>query len=67
MAHESYNFEGELVDINYMRQKNGMTKIKPKERNCLKCDKKFVSHSMSNRLCVNCRVNNSTKEDMFLE
>lgn len=36
-------------------------KIVLKERRCLKCDKKFMSESKFNRMCLECRkVSNSS-------
>lgn len=40
---------------NDLRSSLGISLIKQKERNCLRCSSSFVSESNGHRMCSNCR------------
>jgi|TARA_Y100000310_G_scaffold279894_2_gene299297 hypothetical protein len=52
------NNKGLRKDINNARQEIGMPKVVIKKRKCLKCDKKFKSFGVWNRLCDSCTKTN---------
>jgi len=44
------------AEINKMRRQIDLEPIKPKQRDCLTCNKSFKSRGPANRMCENCRV-----------
>lgn len=53
-----------LNEINEGRILAGLVPIKPKNRNCLNCHKKFISIGFNDRLCYQCNDENE-EEDEF--
>ena len=45
----------DIVHINEARRMSGLKEIQPKNRICLRCERKFVSQGEHNRLCDFCR------------
>lgn len=44
-----------LTEVNRTRRIHGLPEVKPKERECLRCDKKFLSENGGHRMCSHCR------------
>lgn len=51
-----------IREANRARRINGLSEIVSKIRACLKCDRRFKSHSNSNRLCQTCQETNARNE-----
>ncbi len=45
---------GTLAQVNALRKETGLLQIEEKYRNCLKCDREFLSISPNNRMCYFC-------------
>ncbi len=45
----------DIEQINEARRLSGLKKIISEHRVCLRCDRKFVSEGIHNRLCDSCR------------
>ena len=60
--------EYELMLVNYIRQRCGLPKLNPAIVRCLKCDKEFKSwDKKQNRICRDCREQNSKQYEGFRE
>lgn len=56
--HLAKYIETNLDEINEARKACGLPPLKqPKPRDCLKCDKEFISRDAGNRLCGECSHN----------
>jgi len=51
----------ELEEINAFRQKEGMRPLQRKEKQCLKCEIKFIS--IETRLCNRCNTHNKSYQN----
>lgn len=49
----------------YIKRMDPVKPKKPIKRNCLKCDTKFLSDGIHNRLCLNCQDSNSRLTDLM--
>jgi hypothetical protein len=50
-----------LAEINETRQKSGLPPVEQKTRNCLLCDKEFLSTGAGDRRCERCRNSKKVK------
>ncbi len=49
------NKKYDIEQINQVRRLSGLNKIISGHRACLRCNRKFVSEGIHNRLCDSCR------------
>lgn len=52
---------------NKFRIKMGLEPNIRKKRNCLKCEKEFISSSKNNRLCYSCKESVNEKDSIFAQ
>lgn len=45
-----------LGEINILREKSGLQTIEHSKRNCLKCNKEFLSIGPNERMCKPCKL-----------
>lgn len=48
-------WEREQEQFNKVRAVSGLKPLEFKKRTCLRCDKEFISESVGNRMCINCK------------
>ena len=46
----------DIKQVNDFREDEGLAKIKPKTRQCLKCNVSFYSQNASIRMCDHCKL-----------
>lgn len=55
MAHINKIKNKKLLDsINEVREENGLKKLKKINRDCLRCEKEFITMESYNRICPKC-------------
>jgi hypothetical protein len=52
---EITRLERKSLEVNVARNAIGLPDIKILKRNCLKCDKSFISRTVGNRICDYCK------------
>jgi hypothetical protein len=62
MTNKVYKNKRLLKALNTFRNESGLPDIVVKSRRCLKCDKKFTSLGIFNRLCESCTRNNKNED-----
>ncbi len=62
MTNRNYKNEKLLKSLNNFRKESGLPDIVVKKRKCLKCDKKFTSLGIWNRLCEHCTRGNKHED-----
>lgn len=45
-----------INEINEFREEMGLKPLDTKKRNCLRCDKEFLSFGYQNKMCDHCRL-----------
>lgn len=53
-----------LAEVNKSRKAMGLPPVRPKKRNCLRCDAEFLSQDAGHRMCTLCRTNTRTDVDV---
>jgi len=55
--------DSRLLEINETRKKAGLPPIEQKKRNCLLCEKEFLSTGSNDRRCEQCRNSKKLKRN----
>lgn len=59
------HYENQYIKLNELRALLGLQPLLPKQRKCLKCNKTFMSHSASRRMCKEHTVQDNERHHIF--